>query len=376
MAIDFYDDTTGDILRLILEEKGAAVIPDYVRGDDALYPAEEIRQSKVAFAWPERKKFALDTRGDVWFSCMYFEKTASRIPFQHREAIRERIAKAADLFGVELPAEEVKVAMIPDEAFLVVHQVAGGHELAKRAHDAIEHDDQTVTLRLYPVHDREHAEKSAIWFPRDLSGELAGYRKKVANGLMQACERFALNAPLVLVDELAPIKLSTLLSHIEGRINILAEQDRRAQKAARYTAGAQARGVTLPYPMPDQPADQRLAAGYRELFKQAQADPLPAGFWEAFWRLDKLAGFDLRPDVMPVSALDRPICDDQRVKLCKVAGTFLPISQVIDKVPGETWSDIAPGLAGNLADRAKVASVVESLDDTSQRIILAKVRGF
>lgn len=382
--LDFYQDATGDILRLILEEKGSQ-IPECVLKSASLLPSEELRREHNIFAWPERRLFAIDTPQDVWLSAEYFKKTAHRVPFQYREAIAGAIKEAAELFAVPTGDLLDKVASeeVSDDVFLVVVNVPADSRLAKRASEAVDLGDGQVTVRLYPVRDAEHTRKSATWFPRDLEGPLCDLRRKVAHDLLDACERFGVTPPDLLIEEVRPIKLSKLVQHIQQRIGLIGGHNDRATRNMSLRKAASERKVELPYDLPAlEPIDNRVVRVYDELLKMAHRRDIDETFWTLLERTDKVAGIErFTPEAVPASSLHREVEDDIRITSCKLAGangflTVVSLPQVMSKVSREMWEDLAPDLVDHLHDLHKVAETIEKLDPLAQRAILARVRGY
>lgn len=380
MIHDFYDDPTGAVLIDIFNEVGPENVPDYVK-TAALHPSETIREEKSLFAWPARNKFACDTMADTWMSARYFAKTAHLVPFQYRADIENGIKSAAALFGIEadVPMKKEAAVQLTDGDFLVVEVVPTAAEVVKQASlDNVEDlNDGTVTLRLYPVNDAEAVRKSAAWFPRGLTGELSGHRKKVASRLAELCAEHGVELTQDLIDETRPIKRSHLLDHIQQRIGIILDHNQLSERNEGIRKAASERGMDLPYAMSVYtPIDARLVTGYQELQKMAYLDPIPAKFWDLFGKLDKAAGMEFRSDVLPVTSLNREVDDDMIVSTCKLAGQIIYLPQLMEKVSTEMWQDLAPEVLDCRYDFNKVAKLIPELDEMTQQILMAQVRGY
>lgn len=381
--IDFYDDSTGAVMREILLGNGMQA-PEYVLKSATLVPSEEFRREKSMFGWESARKFPLDTPEDTWLSAQFFGKTAHLVPFQFHEHIINNIKAAADIHGIEVAfslEKEATADAIPDEAFLLVAEVPLYGALAKAAAlgdlgiEVVSAD--TGKVKLYPAHTKEAVEKAVAWFPRNLDAELAPYRRTVAQGLLQKCAEFDVTPSILIQEELLPIKRSHLLNHVRQRIAFIEGHNTDAARVNGLIKGAADRGVDLPYKLePKQVMDIRFITAYQELTKLAYQDEVPAKFFDQLDRLDKAAGFDGRPEITPAVALNREIEDDMVQTTCKLAGTIVFLPQLMEKVSATMWADVAPEVLENMYDFRKVARTIEGLDDLKQQILLGKLRGF
>lgn len=381
--IDFYDDSTGVVLREIFSEIGVDGVPDFVRQKSAsLIPSAAIRDEKTLFAWPQGRRFSLDTPEDTYFSAKYFEKTAHLVPFQHHEGIRESLKVAAQMHGLDpelLAVKEASEAPMTDDDFLLVATVSAAFtKQASLSEGAVtDNGDGTVTLRLYPVKTSEGVKIASKYFPRGLSGELAPYRRKVATRLADLCAEHGVELSQEVLDETKPIKRSHLLNHIQSRIGLILGHNQQAARTQSLLKEAAMSQRGLPYEVKElTPIDPRLISGYQELMKLAYDVDLDSKFWSLFDRLDKAAGFNVRTDVLPIASLGREIEDDLMVRTCKLAGTIVNLPELMAKVSAEVWKDLAPDVLGCLDNTSKVARVVGELPETTQKILLTKLRGF
>jgi hypothetical protein len=380
MIYDFYDDTTGAVLREILSEQ-AHNLPECVVKSAGLVPSDEFRKDKTLFAWGAQNRYACDTPEDTWLSYHYFQKTAHMVPIQYHDLIMDSFAQAAAIHDMDLGmgSKEAAVAMpaLSDSDYLVVEKM--DTNMASKAASFLGEDVFTPTddnqwiLRLYPVHTKQAMEDAVLWFPRQLTGELAGHRAKVAARLVELCQEHGINLTAALEDEIRPIKRSHLLGHLQQRVGIIDDTNARAardmtlEKTSAY--GQHTASV--------RPIDGTIKLAYQELATLAYQDPLPKKFWAHFERLDKLAGFDAMEGVTPVGSLSsRELEDDMHKTTCKLAGQIVFIPQMMEKISSAIWADLAPEVLENMFNFTKVADVVEHLDEQKQQILLVQIRGF
>ena len=362
--LDFYDDSTGAILREILTEH-AETVPDCVVKSANLVPSEAFREEKTAFAWPAQGRFALDTPEDAWLSARYFEKVAHKIPFQHHERISGAIEQALLVHGFGQVTEKVAAVVEHprEEDYALVVKSASGNEYG-------------VVLE-YPVNTKQAAAESIAWYPRGLNGEFSGHRPKVAAILIAKAEEFGLGITEVLSDDTRPIKASSLIQELGQRVQRIHLQNQEATRTGGLNIKAARLGVTMPYEVNVTSAiDPRFIRAYEELVKQARKEPLPSAFFGNMAELDKHAGLDLE-GLSPASLLEsREIDYDVMPAITKLAGTYVSIDELMEKVSKETWADLAPHLIDDIYNPIKLAAGIEHLPLQTQKILLTKTRGF
>lgn len=364
MLVDFYDDSTGAVLREILMENADSV-PDCVVKSASLVPSEAFREEKRAFGWPAKARFALDTPEDAWLSGKYFEKVAHLIPFQHHEHIIANITNALHVHGFDRVFEKEasiveEVALGEDDFALVVKSASG-----------------EVMLADYPVNTKEAAEKSIAWYPRGLNGELTKHRAKVAASLVAHAESYGLGLTDALLDDTRAIKASSLIDEVGMRIGRIYGQNAEAARTYGLMNKAASMGRELPYDVQlVSPVDARFITAYEELGKEARKEPIPKSFFTHLGELDKVAGFDLE-GLSPASVLSgREIEYDVMPAIAKLAGTYINIDELMDKIGTETWHDLAPELMNDIHSPVKLAAALPHLPEHIQKILLTKTRGF
>lgn len=348
--VDFYDDHQGAVLRDVLRE--ARDIPEFVRKSAAV-PSEGMRPQGAMCAWEDRGRYHLDTPFDAWMSAEYFKKQAHEIPFNRRDAIWGDIKVACEVHGFDPGDMAVKEAAAPGE-FLLTKQAS---------------EDP---VGLYPVGNREEVQSSIAWFPRNLVGDLAPQRRKIAADLLAKAREYGLDRTELLEEELAPTKRSHLLTHIQQRIDRMEHANLEAARWETTRKVASAQGGEL---RDFKTYDERLVAAFGELRKLAYAEP-DDRFWALFEKLDKAAGFYADDLLTPPSSMNREIEDDTPIPLCKLAGQFVDTHQLATKIAASVWQDVAPAALKMLGDMPGLASVVEGLPERSQEILLGQLRGY
>jgi hypothetical protein len=354
---DYFDDSSGVVLREVLKEAHATgELPEFVVKSAAI-PSDAMRGERTLWAWNDMQRFSVDTPADAWLSARYFQKQASEIPFNKRDDIWEAIRAGCEMHGitVENPLAKQAAAEPADTDYLVVKQAG---------------DEVT---RLYPTATREQVRDSIAWFPRNLVGELAPMRAKVARQLLDKAAEYGLGYTELLEEELAPTKRSHLLTHIQQRIDRIEHTN---SEAARWEPARKAAAQAGTEPPPEfKTYDVRLVGAYAELRKMAYGEP-DAKFWDLFARLDKAAGFEGDELFTPPGAMNREIEDDTPLPLAKCAGQFLDTHQLATKIKAEVWRDLAPEALTALGDMPKLASIVEALPERSQQILVEQLRGY
>lgn len=383
--IDHYDDPTGVVLTEIFAEAidrgGVESLPAFVKGAEFV-AGDAYRREKTAFAWPAGGRFPCDTPLDTWLSAMYFEKTSHLIGHQHHAHIREKLARAAELHNVTLVPSESKsasAAVAIADVFALEAAFEASNPLVKRAgQNATPNEDGTATIRLYPVTDREKVAMSVARYPFGLEGDLADFRTQLAQRLMEKCAEFGVNPSALIVEDVRPIKRSSIVAQVQYRMGLLKERVERNQKYANLYTKAASRGVDMPYEVTAAPqAEPELLSAYEILFKQAYESTVGDEFWNYMASLDKLAGFDRRPDMLPAASMrDREILDDRHRKTARCADNMVNLAEVMAKVSTDVWEDIAPHVIPDMSDFTKLAEHIEKLPAATQQIILAKTRGW
>lgn len=377
MIHDFYDDSTGAVLREIIRESGG--VPDFVVKNASLVPSEAIRSDKRNFAWKVARKFPVDTPEDTWLSCRYFEKSAHLIPQLFREDIANELDRAREIHGLQ--ASETKEASVSfsDEDFLVVVDAPFDHDLVKNASEDAVRDlgDGNVRVRAYYVGTPDAIKDASLWFPRGLEGELSGERFKVASALIDLCGDIGFAPPPALIEEVRPIKRSHVKEHIGQRIGMIMAYNEQAarqnllRKTAAYGAFEKA-----------SPINTRFIDGYEFLLKKASSQDFDEKFWRDLDALDKAAGLDMSVSLTASAMSNRGVEDDLTPGFAKLAGTLVSLDEVMSKVSGEMWRDLgredsaAAEIASAPYSQVKLAEQVDRLNSRTQRAILHQLRGW
>lgn len=377
MIHDFYDDSTGAVLREIIRENGD--IPDFVTKNASLVPSEAIRADKQNFAWKLARKFPVDTPEDTWLSCRYFEKSAHLIPQLFREDIADELGRAIEIHGLGVFSEKSASVDFSDDDFLVVVDAPYDHEIVKVASEDSAYDlgDGNVRIRAYYVGTPEAVKDAALWFPRGLDGDLSSERFKVASMLIDLCGDVGFAPPPALIEEVRPIKRSHVKEHIGQRIGMIMAYNEEAarqnllHKTAAYGQVEPARAINT-----------RFIDGYEYLLQKAASRDLDEKFWRDLDALDKAAGLDGLVSYSAQAMANRDIEEDIEPAFAKMAGTLVSMDEVMAKVSGDMWRDLgrdddaARSIAESPYSQVKLAEQVGRLNERTQRAVLHHLRGW
>lgn len=345
MLIDFYDDSTGVVLREVIESVGSDGLPDYVKSA-ALIPSTEFRKDKGVLAWAGENKFACDTPEDTWLSAAYFSKTASLIPFQYHEGIAETIKSAAEIHQIE---DDVAV-FFPEQS-----KEAGEYELSAR--DAVALANQQFTTLVSETTD-------------------VAMLPKYASELLAACEAQHIEPVAALAHHGMAVKRSHVIDAVRQRLGAIMATNEQADRMASIKSAAERRGVDMPGYQDLPRYDSAFLKAYDELAKIAREGELDGEFWQTFATLDKLAGFEGAPGFRPlVSMAGRPVQEDIFEDTMKLAGVQMTIQELMHKVGHEVYADLAPEVLMSWDNPGKVASVLSDLPLPVQRMIVVAARG-
>lgn len=143
MPTDQFNDTSFKQLYKLINNYPEA--EEFIKSANIDHDENDNRPSS-AFAWPEERRFRIDSPAQAALSRLYMEKQAS-IP----EVVKARCDKALEIYGIELPLQE-KVAAAPDPDEYLLPEMQRfrvvGKESTKLAADAIlrnEHRMDSVT---------------------------------------------------------------------------------------------------------------------------------------------------------------------------------------------------------------------------------------
>jgi hypothetical protein len=345
MLIDFYDDSTGAVLREVIEGTGVTGLPEYVK-TAALIPSAEFRKDKGVLAWAGENKFACDTPADTWLSAAYFSKTAHLIPFQYHEGIAEAIKAAAEIHQIEADVAEFFPAEIKEAA-----------EYALEPRDAVALANQQFTTLISETNDVEML-------------------PKYASELLAACEAQNIQPVPALANHGMAVKRSHVIDAVRQRLGAIMATNEQSDRMASIKSAAERRGVDMPGYQELPRYDSAFLKAYDELAKIAREGELDGEFWQTFATLDKLAGFEGVPGFRPlVSMAGRPVQEDIFEDTLKLAGVQMTIQELMHKVAHDVYADLAPEVLMSWDNPRKVASVLTELPLPVQRMIMVAARG-
>jgi hypothetical protein len=362
MHIDFYDDSTGAMLRDIFREVGPANVPAFVKSAQ-LVPSEEFRRDRFIFADDALNKFACDTPQDTWLSGVYFLKQASSMAPEARERIGQMLWDMHEVHGLD-PSylNEKQAAVYEQPEYLITSATA---------------PTDYIDLSLLPVHTKEAVEMSARAFsPEILPPDEVVNAAKFANTLVSLCEDYNLPVPGSLAWYSQPVKRSHVIDSVRQRIGFVLSANDAYDHQAGLQKAAAARGVDLPYaPLPYERFDPKVLQAYDELQKAAYTADLDQEFWHMYYTLDKLAGLEQHPGMAPVYTMaGRPVVDDIYENSIKLAGVQVLLHE-LQKIADDTLTDIAPEAAAHRHNPVKFATALRDLHPTRQHAIVVQLRG-
>lgn len=377
MIHDFYDDSTGAVLREIIRESDD--LPDFVTKNASLVPSEALRSDKLNFAWKLAKKFPVDTPEDTWLSCRYFEKSAHLIPLLFRGDIATELERAKEIHGLQKFESKQASSYASDDDFLVVVTAPYDHDLVKFASDDSVEDigNGQVKIRAYYVGNEGAIKDAALWFPRGLEGDLSSERFKVASALIDLCGEIGFSPTPALIEEVRPIKRSHIKEHIGQRIGLIMAHNEEAarqnllHKTAAYGPTERMSAIST-----------RFVDGYEYLLRKSAAQDLDDKFWSDLGALDKAAGLEGVVSMTASAMQGREIEEDIMPSFVKLAGTLVSLDEVMEKVSGEMWRDLghedrsAADIATTPYSQVKLAEQIGRLNDRTQRAILHHLRGW
>ena len=208
---DIYDDPTGSVLKVIATERP---IPGFVKSASfGIGPVG--RKTKKAFAWPEERRFPIDTPQDLYTSVLYFEKTANKIPSWKRQEIKEVLDEAVNLSGMYIEPV-TKVASlepeIPIEHFSIRIKAANLPADFRTKYADFIYMDNFV---LYPMGNEAQVKEANALFPHGLDEELEYFRPFIAQDIMKRLPADVNLNPKVA--NYAPIPASVVYDQLELR---------------------------------------------------------------------------------------------------------------------------------------------------------------
>jgi hypothetical protein len=220
---DFYDDPQGLILKVIEKE---TKVPELIKSANTEIGAAG-RSSKTLFAWPDEKRFPMDTPEDIVMSHLYFEKTASHIHPSIRDTIADNLQRVADFMGVPLQSME-KTATARTEYEIETKDFAvslPAKSLPDTFLEKYAHHVYQEHFVLYPLNSEENVKKANMMFPKGLDNELEFFRPFIAKDIANKLE--AVPAPRV--QEYLPIAKSAAIEQLEYRVAVFPDHSDKYQ---------------------------------------------------------------------------------------------------------------------------------------------------
>jgi hypothetical protein len=224
---DSLDDIQHALVGVIAEEQH---IPAFVK--QASEFGEAARLNKNVWAWPEEKKFPLDTPSDVYWSHHYFKKTASKLDNSFlKTKIASAIKQAVTLMG--LPVEHpIKLASetIPNESFaLRLKSASCSPSLQTSLKDFIRGGE----ICMYPLHNDNQVKMANANFPKGLDGALEPLRPMVAQKI---AEKSASISPAVA--SYMPVSYTALCDQLNARAGMFPKFASEYNKALEFVEEA------------------------------------------------------------------------------------------------------------------------------------------
>jgi hypothetical protein len=189
-TIDFLDDPAGLILKAVTSNHP---LPPFINLTSTKF-GEIGRLEKTAFAWPEERKYPMDTPTDLYLSKLYFDAVRHELPQGVQSKVASTLDTAIALSG--LPVFEAPEAPKPTPKLLANEGFALRLPLEKTAaalQTRCANLIQNNEIVMYPTHTPELLKKANAIFPAGLEGPLELFRPYVATKLASLLSKEQLN---------------------------------------------------------------------------------------------------------------------------------------------------------------------------------------
>lgn len=155
----YHDPSFKQLFQILQSSPQAADGVKTACANTELDDAQNEKRANSAFAWPERRLFPIDSPEQALLSSLYVSKQAAAIP----EAVRERCARAVDLYGVQVP--QVKTAAAPAPATPDEYLLPDLKRFRVRSPEDVKLASETL-LRDQRKLDTQHRTKAAVGLVR------------------------------------------------------------------------------------------------------------------------------------------------------------------------------------------------------------------
>lgn len=220
---DALDDINLTIAAVIQNEQDC---PMFVKQASVEF-GEAARDNKEVWAWPEQKRFPLDTPNDIFWSHHYFKKTASYLPNNFvRQKVASAIASAVKITGVPVEfAKQITPASIPNESFALRLKAASCSEhLATQYKDFIRNGE----ICMYPLHTEDQVKMANANFPKGLDDSFEPLRPMVASAIAEKTASYLLNPA---VRDYLPMSFEQAAHELQSRAGLFPKQASLYNKA-------------------------------------------------------------------------------------------------------------------------------------------------